>query len=81
MTIHAGKPATEVVTLRLKGQQGEGAQPTGALPIDETYLLPVRSSHSSMSVLKGSEAAYYVVKRSSAISVAAQLTACWLEVP
>ena len=27
-----------------------------------------------MSVLKGSEAAYYVVKRSSAITVAAQLT-------
>ena len=26
---------------------GEGEQQTGALPIDETYLLPVRISHSS----------------------------------
>ena len=55
VTIHAGKTASEVVTLRLKGLMGEGEQQTGALPIDETYLLPVRISHSSMSVLKGSE--------------------------
>lgn len=53
VTIHAGKTASEVVTLRLKGLMGEGEQQTGALPIDETYLLPVRISHSSMSVLKG----------------------------
>ncbi len=81
VTIHAGKTASEVVTLRLKGLMGEGEQQTGALPIDETYLLPVRISHSSMSVLKGSEAAYYVVKRSSAITVAAQLTDNWIEFP
>lgn len=41
VTIHAGKTASEVVTLRLKGLMGEGEQQTGALPIDETYLLPV----------------------------------------
>ena len=41
----------------------------------------MRISHSSMSVLKGSEAAYYVVKRSSAITVAAQLTDNWIEFP
>ena len=81
VTIHAGKTASEVVTLRLKGLMGEGEQQTGALPIDETYLLPVRISHSSVSVLKGSEAAYYVVKRSSAITVAAQLTDNWIEFP
>ena len=81
VTIHAGKTASEVVTLRLKGLMGEGEQQTGALPIDETYLLPVRISHSSMSVLKGSEAAYYVVKRSSAITVAAQLTDNWIDFP
>ena len=40
VTIHAGKTASEVVTLRLKGLMGEGEQQTGALPIDETYLLP-----------------------------------------
>ena len=43
-------------------------------PIDETYLLPVRIGHASMDVLRGSDVAYYVVKRSSAITVAAQLT-------
>ena len=40
VTIHAGKTASEVVTLRLKGLMGEGEQQTGALPIDETLRKP-----------------------------------------
>jgi hypothetical protein len=37
--------------------------------------------HASMDVLHGSDVAYYVVKRSSAITVAAQLTDNWIEFP
>lgn len=81
VTIHAGKTTSDVVTLRLKELMGQGEEQTGALPIDATYLLPVRISNSSMSVLNGSEVAYYVVKRSSAITVAAQLTDNWIEFP
>ncbi|WP_295937999.1 DUF1735 domain-containing protein [uncultured Alistipes sp.] len=78
VTIPAGKTVSDVVTLQLKELMGEGEQQAGALPIDETYLLPVHISHSSMSVLKGSSVAYYVVKRSSAITTAAQLTNNWV---
>ncbi len=77
-TIPAGMTFSDIVNLRLKGLMGEGESQTGALPIDETYLLPVRISHSSLSVLDGSSVAYYVVKRSSAITTAAQLTDNWI---
>ncbi len=80
-TIPAGKTTSDVVTLKLKGLMGEGEEQTGALPIDETYLVPVRIGHASMDVLHGSDVAYYVVKRSSAITVAAQLTDNWIEFP
>lgn len=79
LTIPAGKTTSELVTLQLKELMGEGEQQTGALPIDETYLLPVRITHSTMSVLSGSATAYYVVKRSSAITTAAQLKDNWIE--
>lgn len=81
VTIPAGKAVSEVVTLQLKDLMGEGEQQDGALPIDETYLLPVRIADASMSVLNGSAVAYYVVKRSSAITTAAQLTNNWIEFP
>lgn len=81
VTVPAGKAVSEVVTLQLKDLMGEGEQQEGALPIDETYLLPVRISQASMSVLDGSAVAYYVVKRSSAITTAAQLTNNWIEFP
>ena len=55
---------------------------TGALPLDETYLVPVRISGASMEILGGSDVAYYVVKRSSAITVAAQLgEGNWINFP
>lgn len=81
VTIPAGKAVSEVVTLQLKELMGEGEQQDGALPIDETYLLPVRIADASMSVLDGSAVAFYVVKRSSAITTAAQLTNNWIEFP
>ena len=81
-TIAAGRSVSEVVTLQLKELMGEGDEQTGALPVDETYLVPVRISHASMDVLGGSDVAWYVVKRSSAITVAAQLgEGNWINFP
>lgn len=81
VTIAAGKTTSDIATLRLKELMGQGDDQTGALPIDETYLVPVRIGHASMDVLDGSDIAYYVVKRSSAITTAAQLTDNWIEFP
>lgn len=81
-TIAAGRTVSDVVTLQLRGLMGEGEEQTGALPLDETYLVPVRISGASMDVLRGSDVAYYVVKRSSAITVAAQLNSGnWINFP
>lgn len=81
-TIAAGRTVSEVVTLQLKELMGEGEEQTGALPLDETYLVPVRISGASIDVLGGSDVAYYVVKRSSAITVAAQLgEGNWINFP
>lgn len=81
-TIAAGRTVSDVVTLQLRGLMGEGEEQTGALPLDETFLVPVRISGASMDVLRGSDVAYYVVKRSSAITVAAQLNSGnWINFP
>ena len=81
-TIAAGRTASDVVTLQLKELMGEGEEQTGALPLDETYLVPIRISGASIDVLGGSDVAYYVVKRSSAITVAAQLgEGNWINFP
>lgn len=81
-TIAAGRTVSDPVTLQLRGLMGEGEEQTGALPLDETYLVPVRISGATMDVLRGSDVAYYVVKRSSAITVAAQLGAGnWINFP
>ena len=81
-TIAAGRTVSEVVTLQLRELMGEGEEQTGALPLDETYLVPVRISGASIDVLGGSDVAWYVVKRSSAITVAAQLGAGnWINFP
>ena len=79
--IPAGKTASEAVTLRFRELMGEGEEQTGALPIDATYLVPVRITDASIARLNGSDVVYYVVKRSSAITVAAQLTDNWIEFP
>lgn len=81
-TIAAGRTVSDVVTLQLRGLMGEGEEQTGALPLDETFLVPVRISGATMDVLRGSDVAYYVVKRSSAITVAAQLgEGNWINFP
>lgn len=81
-TIAAGRTVSDVVTLQLRELMGEGEEQTGALPLDETFLVPVRISGASMDVLRGSDVAYYVVKRSSAITVAAQLgEGNWINFP
>ena len=81
-TIAAGRTVSDVVTLQLRGLMGEGEEQTGALPLDETFLVPVRISGASMDVLRGSDVAWYVVKRSSAITVAAQLgEGNWINFP
>ncbi len=79
--IPAGKTVSDIVTLRLQELMGEGEEQTGALPIDATYLVPVRITGASIAQLNGSDVVYYVVKRSSAITVAAQLTDNWIEFP
>ena len=82
VTIAAGRTVSDPVTLQLRGLMGEGEEQTGALPLDETFLVPVRISGASMDVLRGSDVAYYVVKRSSAITVAAQLgEGNWINFP
>ena len=81
-TVPAGRTVSEVITLQLRELMGEGEEQTGALPLDETYLVPVRISGASMEILGGSDVAYFVVKRSSAITVAAQLgEGNWINFP
>lgn len=81
-TIAAGRTVSDPVTLQLRELMGEGEEQTGALPLDETFLVPVRISGASMDVLRGSDVAWYVVKRSSAITVAAQLgEGNWINFP
>lgn len=81
VVIPAGKTVSEIVKLNLKGLLGTGEEQTGALPLDETYLLPVTITRSSISVLDASSTVYYLVKRSSNITTAAQLTNNWIEFP
>ena len=81
-TIAAGKTTSETLTLRLQNLLGEGAEQTGALPLDETYLVPVTIAQSSVPTLPTSSTVYYVVKRSSNITVAAQLgEGNWINFP
>ena len=81
VTITAGKTTSEAVTITLKGLMGEGEAQTGALAVDETFLLPVRITSSNMKIMESSAIAYYVVRRSSAITVAASLHDNWINFP
>lgn len=75
VTIPAGKIESEPVTIHFQGldQLAENA----------TYLLPVSlgSTSNGLGLLQGSETLYYLVKRSSAITTAANLTDCYMWVP
>ena len=81
ITIPAGKTTSETVSLHLQELLGEGEEQAGALPLDETYLLPVTISQASIPVLGSSSTIYYLVKRSSNITTAAQLTNNWINFP
>lgn len=81
VTIEAGKVISEKVSIGFKNLMGQGEDQTGAMEMDKTYLLPVRLSSEDISTMDGSSVAYYLVKRSSAITVAAQLTDNWIEFP
>lgn len=81
VTIEAGKVNSEMVSIGFKNLMGQGEDQTGAMEMDKTYLLPVRLSSEDISTMDGSSVAYYLVKRSSAITVAAQLTDNWIEFP
>ena len=73
--------ASKTVTIGFKGLAGEGEDQAGAMEIDKTWLLPVRVTSDDMEVMEGSSVAYYLVKRTSAITVAAQLTDNWINFP
>lgn len=79
--IEAGKVNSEKVSIGFKNLMGQGEDQTGAMETDKTYLLPVRLYSEDISTMDGSSVAYYLVKRSSAITVAAQLTDNWIEFP
>jgi len=81
LTVAAGHTTSDPATLTLQGLMGEGDEQTGALTLDETYLLPVSITSSSISSMEGADVAYYLFKRSSAITVAAQLTDNWINFP
>ena len=81
VTIEAGKVNSEKVSIGFKNLMGQGEDQTGAMEMDKTYLLPVKLSSEDISTMDGSSVAYYLVKRSSAITVAAQLTDNWIEFP
>lgn len=81
VTIEAGKVASEKVSIGLKNLIGQGEEQTGAMEIDKTWLLPVKVTSDDIKILDGSSVAYYLIKRSSAITVAAQLTDNWIEFP
>lgn len=81
VTIEAGKVNSEKVSIGFKNLMGQGEDQIGAMETDKTYLLPVRLSSEDISTMDGSSVAYYLVKRSSAITVAAQLTDNWIEFP
>lgn len=74
VTIPAGRSTSETVTIVFKGLMGEGEQQTGAMEIDKTYLLPVKVSSADIGSMPTSSEVFYLVKRTSAITVAAQLT-------
>jgi len=81
VTIPAGKTVSEAVSITFKGLTGDGKEQTGALDIDKTWLFPVRIASDNMDVMQGSSIAYYLVRRSSAITTAAQLTDNWINFP
>lgn len=73
VTIEAGKTVSDEVTVSFTG--------LNQLEIDKTYLCPVAISSSSIGLLEASSKIFYLIKRSSAITVAASLRDNWINFP
>ena len=73
--VEAGKNESQPVTIHFKELE--------ALEIDETALLPVSivGNTAGGGVLDGSQTVYYLVRRSSAITTAANLADCYMWIP
>lgn len=73
--VEAGKNESQPVTIHFKELE--------ALEIDETALLPVSivGNTAGVGVLDGSQTVYYLVRRSSAITTAANLADCYMWIP
>lgn len=81
VTIHAGRISSDKVNIDFKGLKGSGEEQTGAMELDKTWLLPVRITSEDIDAMPSAAVAYYLVKRTSAITVAAQLTDNWIKFP
>lgn len=73
VSIAAGRVASETFTLHFSGLD--------ALEIDKPYLCPLTIVSSSVKPLSASRTAYYVLKKSSALTSAINLSGNWIEFP
>ena len=73
VTIAAGKTISEPVTLHFSG--------LSELETDVPYVCPLTITEADIVPLESSRTAYYIVKKSSAITCAASLKGNWLEFP
>ena len=81
VTVSAGRVSSETVEILFKGLTGEGEDNTGAMELDKTWILPVKVTSGDFDVMGSASVAYYLVKRTSAITMAAQLTDNWIKFP
>ena len=81
VTVSAGRVSSETVEILFKGLTGEGEDNTGAMELDKTWILPVKVTSGDIDVMGSASVAYYLVKRTSAITMAAQLTDNWIKFP
>ena len=81
MVIPAGKTFSESIPVHFIALTGEGESHEGAMDLDHTYLFPLRITSKDLGVMQGSAVAYFLVRRSSSITVAARLTDNWINFP
>lgn len=74
VTIEAGKVNSGKIVIGFRNLMGEGEGGEGAMEIDRTWLLPISLKSEDIDIMQSSATAWYLVKRSSAITVAVQLT-------
>lgn len=81
VTIAAGRVSSEPVEIKFRGLTGTGEEHEGAMELDKTWILPVRLTSGDIDIMNSAAVAYYLVRRTSAITVAAQLTDNWISFP